>query len=103
MSEIQLDGAEITVLKAVGLGGSSMDGETMIERTRGLEESELLDTLRGLIICGYLNCDKRSLHDLHDVGIANFHVNSGYARELKEAIDPRARKKPQRSRRVRRE
>jgi len=30
-------------------------------------------------------------------------VNSGYARELKEALDPRMRRKPKRSRRVRRE
>jgi len=102
MGEIHLDGAEITVLKAMGLGGSAMDGETLVERIRGLEEAELLDTLRGLIMLGYVNSDKRSLHTLNDVKIANFHVNSGYSRELREAIDPR--KRPQkRSRRVRRE
>jgi len=102
MGDIHLDGGEVTVLKAMGLGGTSIDGETLIERIRGLESAELLDTLRGLIMLGYVNSDKRSLHDLHDVEIANFHVNSGYSRELREAIDPR-RKKPQKSRRVRRE
>ena len=102
MSEIHLDGGEVTVLKAMGLGGTSIDGETLIERVRGLEEAELMDTLRGLIMLGYVNSDKRSLHSTDDVKIANFHVNSGYSRELKEAIDPR-RKQVKRSRRVRRE
>jgi hypothetical protein len=103
MSEIHLDGGEVTVLKAIGLGGTSVDGETLIERVRGLEEAELIDTIRGLITLGYLNCDKRSLHDLKDIEISNFHVNSGYARDLKEALDPRAKQKTRRSRRVRRE
>jgi hypothetical protein len=103
MSEIHLDGAEISILKAIGLGGTSIDGETLIERVKSLAEAEIMDSIRGLITLGYLNCDKRSLHDLKDIGISNFHVNSGYARDLKEALDPRSRQKPKRSRRVRRE
>ena len=103
MAEIHLDGGEVTVLKAIGLGGTIVNGETLLERVHGLEEAEIMDTLRGLIMLGYLMSDKRSLYDLKDVTIANFHVNSGYARELKEALDPRSRKKPRRSRRVRRE
>ena len=102
MSEIHLDGGEVMMLKALGLGGTSVDGETLTERVPGLEEAEFMDTLRGLIMLGYVNSDKRSLHDIKDVHIANFHVNSGYSRELKEALDPRLRK-PKRSRRVRRE
>jgi hypothetical protein len=105
MSEnnIHLDGGEVMILKAVGLGGTVVSGDTLLERIHGLEEAEIMDTLRGLITFGYLMSDKRSLYDLKDVSIANFHVNSGYSRELKEAIDPRMRRKPQRSRRVRRE
>jgi len=102
-SNIHLDGGEVMVLKAIGLGGTIVSGETLLERLHGLEEAEIMDTLRGLIMLGYLMSDKRSLYDLKDVGIANFHVNSGYARELKEALDPRMRRKPKRSRRVRRE
>ncbi len=102
-SNIHLDGGEVTILKAIGLGGTVVSGETILERVHGLEEAEIMDTLRGLIMLGYLMSDKRSLYDLKDVAIANFHVNSGYARELKEALDPRSRRKPQRSRRVRRE
>lgn len=103
MSEIHLDGGEVTILKAIGLGGTIVSGETLLERVHGLEEAEIMDTIRGLIMLGYLMSDKRSLYDLKDVSVANFHVNSGYARELKEALDPRMRRKPQRSRRVRRE
>ena len=88
-SVIHLDGGEVMVLKAIGLGGTTISGDTLLERVHGLEEAELMDTLRGLITLGYLMSDKRSLYDLKDVGIANFHVNSGYARDLKEALDPR--------------
>jgi len=102
-SDIHLDGAEVTVLKALGLGGTVVSGDILVERVHGLEEAELLDTLRGLIMLGYVDCDKRSLHELKDVEIANFHVNSGYSKDLKDALDPRRRRKPQRSRRVRRE
>lgn len=102
MSEIHLDGGEVMVLKAVGFGGTSISGESLIERIKGLEEAELLDTLHGLIMLGYLVSDKQSLHDLDDVKTANFNVNSGYSKELREALDPKLR--PQkRSRRVRRE
>jgi hypothetical protein len=103
MAEIHLDGAEVTVLKAIGLGGTSVDGETLIERVKGLAEAEIMDTLRGLILLGYLDCDKRSLYNLKDVEISNFHVNSGYSKDLKEALNPQARRQPKRSRRVRRE
>lgn len=103
MSDINLDGAEIMIIKALGLGGTSMDGETLIERVPGLAEAEFLDSLRGLIMLGYVSADKRALFDYKDVGNANFHINSGYARDLKEALDPRSRQKPRKSRRVRRE
>src|SRR5277367_4124337 len=102
-SNIHLDGGEVTVLKAMGLGGTVVSGETLLERIHGLEEAEIMDTIRGLITLGYVLSDKRSLYDIKDVHIANFHVNSGYSRELKDALNPRSRQKPQRSRRVRRE
>lgn len=90
------------VLKAIGFGGSSISGETLVERVKGLEEAELLDTLHGLIMLGYLMADKIAMHTLEDIENTNFHVNSGYSKDLREAIDPRLR--PQkRSRRVRRE
>jgi hypothetical protein len=101
MIDIQLDGGEITVLKAIGVGGGVIDGDTLIERAVPMEEAELMDTLKGLIMLGYVICDKNSLHKLDDVKSANFNVNSGYSKALREAMDPKPQ--PKRSRRVRRE
>jgi hypothetical protein len=54
---------------------------------------------------GYVLADKQSFHDFHDVEHSEFRVNAGYARDLKEALDPRLKRerKDQRNRRVRRE
>ena len=102
MIEIQLDGAEITVLEAVGVGGGTTDGGTLVERVSNLDAAELMDTLKGLIMLGYLMCDKNSLHEMEDVKNSNFHVNPGYSKALREAMDTK-RSQPKRSRRVRRE
>ncbi len=102
MIDIQLDGGEITVLKAIGVGGGVIDGDTLIERTVPMEEAELMDTLKGLIMLGYVLCDKNSLHKMEDVKSASFNVNSGYSKALREAMDPKSQQ-PKRSRRVRRE
>jgi hypothetical protein len=70
-----------------------------------MAEAEFLSTLRGLLMMGYVLADKQSFHEFHDVEFAEFHVNSGYAKDLKEAMDPRLRRerKAQRLRRVRRQ
>ncbi len=100
--EIHLDGGEVQMIKALGTSGSNVDGETLIERVSGVEEAEFIDTLQGLITMGYVLTDKNSLHSYEDVKHGTFHVNSGYAKALREAVDPRFR--PQtKSRRVRRE
>lgn len=90
------------MIKALGIGGSAIDGATLIERMTNVEEAEFLDTLQGLVMLGYIVSDRQSLHDYNDVKRAQLHVNSGYSKALKEAVDPRLR--PQKkSRRVRRE
>jgi hypothetical protein len=101
--EINLDGGEITVLKALGLGGTHIPGDQLIEKVPEFAEAELLDTLQGLIMTGYVCTDKQSMHDMEDIKRATFHVNSGYSRELRDAIDPRRRDLNKPSRRVRRE
>ena len=103
--EIKLDGGEKDIIKAIGLGGSSASGKQVIERAGGMEEAEFVSALRGLLMMGYILADKQSFHNFDDVEHAEFHVNSGYARELKEALDPRLRRerKDQRNRRVRRQ
>ena len=99
MRELNLDGGEVTVLKA--MGSNNISGETLVEQIRGFEEAEILDTLQGLIMQGYVDCDIPSIHSIDEVKKANFQVNSGYAKELKNALDPRP--EPKKSRRVRRE
>lgn len=103
--EINLDGGEKDILKAIGLGGSTITGKLLLERASGMEEAEFVSTLRGLLMMGYIVADKQSFHNFDDVEHAEFHVNSGYARDLKEALDPRLRRerKEQKNRRVRRQ
>ncbi len=99
--DIQLDGTEISVIKALGIGGSEIDGEALRERCSELETSELVDTLKGLISQGYVSADNDSFYDAKGMDKLFFRVNSGYAKALKNALDPRV--EPRKSKRVRRE
>ena len=103
MSELNLDGGEIAVLKAIGMSGLPVQGGQLIEKVKEFAEAELIDTLLGLIMLGYIISDKQSLHDLEDVEQANFRINSGYLKSIRDAIDPRRREANRTSRRVRRE
>jgi hypothetical protein len=69
-----------------------------------MEEAEFISTLKGLLSFGYVLADKQAFHDFKDVQNAEFRINAGYARDLKEALDPRLKRerKEQKSRRVRR-
>jgi hypothetical protein len=86
--EIKLDGGEITILKAVGLGGGAISGKVMPERVSDMETAELLDCLNGLISLGYVACSKVNLRTTEDLEKSMLRVNQAYARELKEAIYP---------------
>ena len=102
--EINLDGGEKDIIKALGLSGTNLPGKLLIEKAGGMEEAEFVSSLRGLIMMGYVLADKISFHNFDDVEHANFHVNSGYVKDLKEALDPRLRRErmQRRNRRVRR-
>ena len=99
--EIQLDGAEISVIKALGTGGSDVDGLTLIERCQELDFAEIADTLRGLIAMGYADADSDAFHGREEFEKLHFRVNSGYAKDLREMLDSRAQ--PKQTKRVRRE
>jgi hypothetical protein len=103
--DINLDGGEKEILKAIGLSGTNLPGKLLIERVPNMEEMEFVSTLRGLLMMGYILADKQSFHNFDDVEHADFHVNSGYVKDLKEALDPRLRRerKDQKNRRVRRQ
>ena len=98
--EINLDGGEITIIKALGMGGSEVTGEDLLVRVPELESAQIIDTLKGLVMMGYVSADSDSFHSLEELEKIHFRVNSGYAKDLKEALDPSPEKK---SKRVRRE
>jgi len=100
-TEINLDGSEISIIKAIGLSGGGVLGEVLLEKLPELVPSELANSLQGLVDLGYLDCDRSSLHSTEELQKAHFNVNSGYAHALKDAMDPKPDKP--RSRRVRRE
>lgn len=101
MSDINLDGGERTIIKALGFGGMAVAGDVLFERCPGFEEAEFIDSLQGLVMIGYVTTDTHRFRTLEDLEKASFQVNSGYSRDLREALNPQA--KPKKSRRVRRE
>lgn len=99
--EINLDGGEVTVVKALGFSGET-NGEDLQARLGGeLAISELIETLKGLMMMGYVEADKNAFYDASDMKSIHFRVNSGYSKDLREALNPRPQKV--RSKRVRRE
>ncbi len=99
--EVNLDGTEISIIKAIGIGGSEISGATLMERCPELAEAELIDTLKGLMTMGYVDADRASFYKKEEVQANVFRVNSGYAKELKDALNPKP--EVRKSKRVRRE
>ena len=87
MSKINLDGGEISIIRALGFSGSPMTGRDLKGRIDRMSDNDLTDCLKTMIALGYLTStpDLDRVEDLEKVAFA---VNSGYARALKEAIDP---------------
>lgn len=100
--DLNLDGTETSILKAIGIGGGEVPGDTLADRTSGLEEAEFLDSLRGLVTQGFVECDRGSLQSMDDVKASRFHVNSGYSKDIRNALGGKTQEKPK-SKRVRRE
>lgn len=100
-NDLNLDGAEISVLKALGLGGGEVSGVDLMKRVQDLEPAELIDTLKGLISQGFVDADKTGFYSTEEIGPLHFMVNSGYSKDLKDALNPRP--EGPKSRRVRRE
>ncbi|MEI6350593.1 MAG: hypothetical protein WCP06_05740 [Verrucomicrobiota bacterium] len=99
MSNINLDGAETSVIKTLGVGGGAMTGKELSSRLAGIGDHELFDILKTLCDVGYVN-SSRDIGQPQDVGSSTFFVNPGYSKDLKEALNP-TEKGP--SKRVRRQ
>ena len=101
MSEISLNGGEITFLKTLGLSGSTMSGEQLVGRLEEMDGAEFLDTLTGLMSMDYVVSNKVNIRKMDEVKKATFRVNPAHARELRDSVFP-SRKKPETGRRQRR-
>lgn len=100
-SNINLDGTEISVIKALGFGSNDTLGADLIANCGDLPIAELIDCLQGLMGIGYVVADKTSFYKKEELEKVLFRVNSGYMKDLREALDPRPEVK--KSKRVRRE
>ena len=100
--EIKLDGGEISLLKKLGLSGMQVYGKMLIDRAEGMETTEFLDTLIGLIDQGYVLSNKVNIRLIEDAEKAFFRVNGAYAKDLREAVNPGRRRQQERTRRLRR-
>ena len=87
MSKINLDGGEISIIRALGFSGSPMQGRDLKGRIGRMSDSDLADCLKMMIALGYISATPE-LDDAKDLDKAAFTVNSGYARALKEAMEP---------------
>ena len=99
MNKINLDGGEISILRTLGFSGTQMLGRDLKGRVGGMSEGDLTECLKTLIALGYVTAAPE-LEGVEDLDKAALSVNSGYAKVLKEAIDP-PRVEP--TRRVRRQ
>jgi hypothetical protein len=89
--EINLSGGEISILKTLGLSGTSVAGKILKERIGDMETAEFLDELNGLIMLGYVLASKMHIGSM----------DASYSRDLRDAVAP-SRKREDHSRRRRR-
>ena len=89
--EIQLDGGEITILKALGLSGTPTYGKLLLDKVKEMAKAELVDTLSGMLSMGYILSSKVNILKMEDVEHSSFRVNPSYSRELRDALRPGSR------------
>ncbi len=100
--EIKLNGGEISLLKKIGLSGSPLFGNLLIEKIEEMETGEFLDTLMGLLDLGYVLCNKVNIRLMEDVEKASFRVNPAFSKDLQEAVNPARKRERERQERLRR-
>ncbi len=98
--EIKLSGGDISVIKALGLTGSAVNGLKLLERLNDMGVFELIDTLDGLMMFDYVVSDVDPIRRKEDLERANIKVNATHLRDLREALNPQRKEStPRRQRR----
>ncbi len=87
------------MLRAIGLNGAGIDGETLLARLSFMSDLDLVDTLRGLVLVGYVVADRDRFQTTEEIKALNFAVNSAYSRDLREIISGRKKDRERRRRR----
>jgi hypothetical protein len=100
-NDFNLDGVEVSIIKALGFGAGDMSGKALAQRVPELSEYELVQAVQTLVSMGYVTADK-SFGAAEDFRATSFQINSGYQRELKESLAPRSTDKSK-NRRIRRD
>ena len=79
--ELNLDGGEVSIIKALGLSSTEMTGEDLMDRVSSdMLPVEIIDCLKGLISQGYVDSDKSSFYSIDEFKVVSFRVNSGYSK-----------------------
>ena len=61
--EINLDGGEVSIIKALGSSSSEVLGADLIEKVAiDLAPAEIIDTIKGLMALGYVDADLSLIH-----------------------------------------
>ena len=87
MNRINLDGGEIGILRALGFSGTPMPGRDLKGSVGRMSDNDLAECLKTMITLGYITATP-DLDHVEDLDTTAFAVNSGYAKALREAIDP---------------
>ena len=87
--EIQLEGGEITILKALGTSGAPMLGQLLARKLKEMDQREFVETLDGLITQGYVVSNKVNLRHLEEVEKAFFRANPSCGKALRDAVSGR--------------
>ncbi len=87
MSKINLDGGEISIIRALGFSSAPMLGRDLKGRIERMNDADLSECLKTLIALGYVSSTP-DLDRVEDIEKVAFSVNSGYAKDLRAAIDP---------------
>lgn len=98
---IPLDGGEITVLKSLGVNGTPVAGEVVAKICEKMDPSELVSIMKGLVDLGFVICEVENITNLDDIKTQDFQINSSYAKDLKNAMNPE--EEPKKSKRIRRD